>query len=65
LILWASAALAVGTLLQIVPWSYPSLLVGNALGGAGSAMWAVALLPLLAASAALLRLFPEPRESQR
>ena len=50
LILWASAALAVGTLLQIVPWSYPSLLVGNALGGAGSAMWAVALLPLLAAS---------------
>ncbi len=50
LILWASAALAVGTVLQIVPWSYPSLLVGNALGGAGSAMWAVALLPLLAAS---------------
>lgn len=50
LILWASAALAVGTVLQILPWSYPSLLVGNALGGAGAAMWAVALLPLLASS---------------
>lgn len=50
LILWASGALAVGTVLQILPWSYPTLLAGNALGGAGSAMWAVALLPLLATS---------------
>ncbi len=50
LILWASAALAVGTVLQILPWTYPSLLAGNALGGAGAAMWAVALLPLLAGS---------------
>ena len=51
LILWASAALAVGTALQILPRSYSAILAGNVLGGAGAAIWAVALTPLLAASA--------------
>ncbi|MCY4108828.1 MAG: hypothetical protein OXG11_07360, partial [Chloroflexi bacterium] len=51
IILWASAALAVGTALQILPRAYLAILVGNILGGAGSVMWAVALTPLLAAGA--------------
>ncbi len=51
IILWASAALAVGTALQILPRAYPAILAGNVLGGAGSVMWAVALTPLLAAGA--------------
>ena len=51
IILWASAALAVGTALQILPRNYPAILAGNVLGGAGSVMWAVALAPLLAAGA--------------
>ena len=50
LILWASAALAAGTVLQILPWTYGTLLAGSTLGGIGGAMWAVALMPLLAAS---------------
>ncbi|MDP6349735.1 MAG: MFS transporter [Chloroflexota bacterium] len=50
LILWAAAALAVGTTLQILPWTYFTLLAGNTLGGVGGVMWAVALMPLLAAS---------------
>ena len=51
IILWASAALAIGTALQILPRAYPAILAGNVLGGAGSVMWAVALTPLLAAGA--------------
>ena len=51
IILWASAALAVGTALQILPRAYLAILAGSILGGAGSVMWAVALTPLLAAGA--------------
>ena len=51
IILWASAMLAVGTALQILPRDYPAILAGNVLGGAGSVMYAVALTPLLAAGA--------------